>query len=530
MKRSPLKLKGDYENPEIFKRKGFSLDKITYTYLMSILHERIEDDEKFNAYRDIFRKIYESESGDSINPLMEEIVSKVDELLKGHKSTVTVVVHGYDVRGTEKLLRESGFNDYIPSRLSVCSWGNLSDRERELSDKTDHYVVSTLPPSLAYSIYFGNVSKFVFIGSEDNVRKIETIIKNRLTETRSRPIYLLDEDDSAPDLLKNTLDGLEIDSNELLKDISEEIIVEFEEDVGHVQTSPVKAVSSHPDINAGEYAVLVVDEAKRGMFTPSGSSLFIKRDHRLSELQLSDSPSSGELKKNLKNVEILVDKHGVYVSFRSIFTKFMMLYGKSIHFRNGPFEWNGFQELLEDASEWIHVLGDAVKLYSEKNEISYEEAEIQMSEYLSSLDLTAKNPDYIRSWWSGYEIVDTETGVIHLHRVEHPRGLDDIRKIYSGINKILPKMNLDPAGAERTYIASIIIQNFRRSLLKGQIKETSPSMRQLYYRLEREIKDLIQTSPTFRVDLVYLVEISRDVEPFRVMTNYGDFIKTSPDG
>ena len=103
------------------------------------------------------------------------------------------------------------------------------------------------------------------------------------------------------------------------------------------------------------------------MFIPSGASLFIKKDHRLSELQLGDSPTSGEL----KNVEILVDKRGVYVSFRSIFTEFMMMYGKSIHFRNGPFEWNGFQELLEDATEWIHVLEDAVKLYSEKFETSF---------------------------------------------------------------------------------------------------------------------------------------------------------------
>ncbi|MBU0756660.1 MAG: hypothetical protein KKF44_01220 [Nanoarchaeota archaeon] len=529
LKRSPLKLKGDYENPEVFKRKGFSLDKITYTYLMSILREKIEDDTKFEGLKEVFEKIYESEAGDAVNPLMNEIVTKVNELLRESESTVTVVVHGYDVKGTEKLLRGLGFKDYIPFRLSVCSWGNLSYREHELNNKTDHYVVSTLPPSLAYSIYFGNVSKFVFIGNEDNVRKIETIIRNRLTETRSRPIYLLDEDDSAPDLLKNTLDSLEIDSNEMLEDISTEVIVEFEEDVGHIQTSPVKSMSSHPDINAGEYAILVVDNNKRGMFIPLGASLFIKKDHRLSELQLSDTPSHANLKKELKDIEILVDKHGVYVSFRSIFTKFMMIYGKSIQFRNGPFEWNGFQELLEDASEWIRILEDAVKLYSEKKKIPYEEAEIQIAEYLSSLDLTAKNPDYIRSWWSSYEIVETEKGVIHLYRVEHPRGLNDIKKIYSGINKILSEIILDPAKAEKTYIASIIIQNFRRSLLKGQIEEISPSMRQLYYRLEREVKDLIQTSPIFRVDLIYMVELSKRVEPFRVMTNYGDFIKTSPE-
>jgi hypothetical protein len=263
------------------------------------------------------------------------------------------------------------------------------------------------------------------------------------------------------------------------------------------------------------------------MFIPSGASLFIKEGHRPVEISLDNISSDRDLKTKLENKEILVDRRGFYISFRSIFIKFMMTYGKKVIFRKGPHEWNGFQSLFNDAIGWILILEKAIEEYSKKNKISYERAENEFAEHLSSLKLTAKNPNYIKGWWSNYEIVTTEYGVYRLYEVEHPRGLDDVRKIYKGINDILPEMMLDPANAERSYIASIIIQNFRRSLLKGKIKDINPSLHQLYTRLEKEIKSIVETSPVFKVNLVYDVEIVKEVEPFRVMDDYQVCIRTS---
>jgi len=63
-----------------------------------------------------------------------------------------------------------------------------------------------------------------------------------LTETISRPIYLLSESDSAPELLKTILKSVEIPSNEVLQSISEEIIVEFAENFSHISdTYRIKA-------------------------------------------------------------------------------------------------------------------------------------------------------------------------------------------------------------------------------------------------------------------------------------------------
>ena len=41
----------------------------------------------------------------------------------------------------------------------------------------------------------------------------------------------------------------------------------------------------------------------------------------------------------------------------------MMVYGKGVIFRNGPYEWNGFQSLFNDAIEWISKLEEAIKEY-----------------------------------------------------------------------------------------------------------------------------------------------------------------------
>lgn len=529
LKRSPLIVRGDYEKPEVFWRRGKSLETITYDYLMSLIHERTDDTE-FKSLKELIDKIYSIESANTINPLMKKITEKVGDLLKGEDNFVTVVVHGYDVKGTEKLLRERGLDMYMPQRLSVCSWGNLSQRELDIADNAEHYVISTLSPSLAYSIYFGHVKRFVFIGSENNIKKIETIVKNRLTEAISRPIYLLSENDPAPELLKRVLKTVEIPSNEVLQNISNEIIVEFE-DPGHfIGTSHFRGGGTHPCINSGEHAILVVGINGKGMFIPSGSLLFIKEDHRLVETSLDNTSSDRDLKTKLENKEILVDRHGVYISFRSIFIKSMMAHGKKVKFRRGLYEWNGFQSLFNDAIGWILILEKAVRCYSCKKGITLEEAEKKFSEYLSLLNLTAKNPGYIKGWWSNYEIVTTEYGVYPLYEVEHPKSPDDLRKIYNGINDILPEMMLDPTNAERSYIASITIQNFRRSLLKGEIKDINPSLHQLYTRLEKEIKSIVETSPVFKVNLVYDVEITNEVEPFKIMDEYQKYIRTSSNG
>lgn len=516
---------GDYTRPEVFRRRGrVSGHEITYDYLISLIHE-VCDEERFKKIKGSIDRIYRTENG-PINPIMEKMSEKISELLQNKEdNSVTVVVHRYDIRGTEKLLRSLGYGDYIPQKLAVCSWSDLSQRERELGENTGYYVLSTLPPSFEYPMSSSRVRKIIFVGGRRFTEKIETIIKHRLAEQARRPLYLLTENDPAPVLLREILKDVEIPSNETIRNLTDEIIVEFEGSISRSIFSAGKAGTYHPAIKPGEKALLVVDAGGNGVFIPEGTSLLVRADGKLSELEIGDISSDKKLPRELTGKEILLDRRGLYSSFRADFIKFMMDYGKKVTFRKGPYTWSGFHSLFSDAIQWIDIIRRAINEHSYRKKIPYEVAENKISEYLSSLDLTAKDPGYIRSWWNRYEVILTESGSYNLYRVEHPKSPDDLVRIYKGISGLLSEEMIDPADALKCYAASIVIQHFRLSLLKGKIKDISPSLRGLYNRLEDKIKNIVEESETFKVNLAYTVEITKEIEPFRVIENYGDYFR-----
>jgi hypothetical protein len=88
-------------------------------------------------------------------------------------------------------------------------------------------------------------------------------------------------------------------------------------------------------------------------------------------------------------------------------------------------------------------------------------------------------------------------------------------------------MKIDLTKAELSYFASITFQNFRRSLLLRKKEDVTPSWHTLYVRLERDLKGMIENSPTFKVNLVKVVEIIKETESFRIMNDYENHIKTT---
>lgn len=527
LKKSPLFVKGAYENPEIFCRMGMSLEKISYTRILSVLDETLTEEE-IEVIREAVDNIYATESQNQSNPLLNELIKTVPQFLTGEYDFATVVVHGYDVRGAEQLLSENGFDSQIPWRLSVCSWGDLPRREYEIPRGVNHYVISTLQPFIGYSINSSNVDEFIFLGSPKSIEKIRKILDNRLTEAHSRPLYILSRGDSSPEMLKEIFNekSEELPSNKELVDLSEELVVDSGS-YGYITEERILEKtegSAHPYLQAGENAILVVDSEGRGMFIPSGSTVTVKENHGLAEKNLEEK-SQKKLEKELKGSEVLIDTGGLHRSFRSIFIKNMMEYGSNVTFRKGPHEWKSFQELYQSAIEWILVLREALKKYVEETGKKYEEAEDEFSKYLSSLDLNAENPEYIKGWWADYEIIKTETGMCPVYKVEHPKSFEDLRKIYRGINEKIPDMNLKIEDAERSYMASILLQGFRRSFLKG--KKLESKLQHIYKQIERKIGNIVEESPVFRVSLVYSVKLACEVEQFKVVDNYEQCIKTS---
>jgi len=522
LKRSPLWISGDYRESEVFKRSD-----MTYDYLMSILYETGDEGHYQNTI-EVLSEIYGQDL--NRNPVLDEIIERISRIIGDESKIVTLVVHAYDVKGTKKLLQKK-LDENMLRRVSVCPWSGLSEKEREIPDGYEHYVISTLPPSLAYKIYYSKIRKFLFIGSGKNVDKIRTIIEKRLADTISRPIFHLETNDPSPELLKDIFSSVEMPSNAVLQEIAVDITVDFEEGVGgHHQSYSSPSGGSHPSIKPKNHAVLVIDIDGNSMFIPYGSSVFIRENNKPAEISVE---SGGRVKSGLKNKEIIIDRNNLYVSFKSIFMRFMVANGERVTFRRGPYKWDGFLELYCDAISWINTLKKVISLIENAppatGELAGMDAGQILSLYLSRLDLGANNPEHIKGWWSNYEIVSTDRGDFPVYDIEHPRSRDDIRKIYESINKDWPEMNLDLDEAERSYIAAITIQKFRRSFLKGNKKDVDPALSLLHHKLEKEITRIIDSAQVFKVKDVSDVEITREVDPFKIMS-YSEclaYIKTS---
>jgi len=515
LKKSPLNLKGDYESSIVFKRKSTSL--LTYSYIMNLVYNQAGED-TYTKAKLIFDNIYLN-GAEYGNPILSKLIEIINYEIK--TDYITVIVHGFDVKGTENLLKAAGFENYMHEKLFVCSQSDLTLREHNLPTHSVHHVISTVSPSINYSLYFSNVSKFIFIGSPDNNTKYKNIIKNRITEIITRPIYYLSTVDIAPELLKKAILAVDIPPNDMLHEYSKEIVFEF----GHIQSEgvPNKALGeANNKLKTGDNAILVVNERNQGMVIPLYTSLLIKELNRLMEFSIVN-PTDRELKK-LVSKEIVMDREGIFKSFKSIFLELMIMHGEKITIRKGPYEWTGFLNLYNNSIEWIELIRSAVKLYSEKQKLSDEESELKISYYLSSLGLNAKDPGYIRSWWTDYELIYSENQVLHIYRVEHPKSYDDLEKIYGGLEKLLPELKMDK-DSEKTYIAAKTVQDLRRALLKGDLRSIGMDFRYLYTKMEKEIKDTVSNSTTFKVQFAFRVTILNDTDKLKIIDEYNNYVK-----
>jgi len=523
LQKSPLLLKGDSTEPHIFKRRGESGEMIHYYIIENELHEATGGGKEFSEIMELINGVYENGFQHNFNPILKKMSDILNEILSMDEYYVTIIVNRYDIQGTERLLCNMNYDKYIPERLNICSWGNLQKREMKILEEAIHYVISTLSPYLTYSLFSTKVKKFFFIGSHKEIEKNKKIIEYRLTETRRQPIHLLSEQLCAPGLLRSTLNDVDITPEEI-QEYSEKLLLQFSETQSSLSEYSSLAEAHSSSIEKGENAILVIDEFQRGMFIPQDITLFLSSPAGISDVNLRKK-SEKSLNKELKNKEILIDKLGFYISYRSIFIKYMLIHGNNITFRKGLFQWRGFVNLYIDSVQWIKVIERVIEKLSQKKSINHRGAEESIARFLSTLGLTAKNPDYIRRWWSTYETIPINDKIYHLYNVEHPRKRGDVIKIYLSLNEILPEMNLNPVDAERSYSASILIQNFRKSILREDLKTIDPSYYHLCENIGREIRKITEESPTFEVNNLYKVKVIRKVEAFRVLDEFETYIK-----
>ncbi len=522
--RSFLDLYGNPSSAGSFKRNGDSLDILSFDSVMGMIKEKLGEPVHNEVYK-ILNAIYTINGVSHSNPLWIEARKVLLNRLQIENNIITIIVNYYDLKGTQSLILSPEIPSNLRNRIRISTWNTLANIESDIPSSFNHIILATSYPGIGYSLYSSKAKEFIFLGATTNIEQIKGIVNNRLNDLRSRPFKFLSEQESAPNIVKE----VNIMANTLISDTIQEVV----EDLVLRKTN-YDAVNNNPEnkngeydnytkIKAGEEALLLIDSMGDGMFIPLNSSLTVKEKDNLDEIELSQI-SHRDLDKTLAGKNILLDPEGLHRSFKALFISYMKKYAESTVFRKGPYEWNGFEELFMDSQRWIYDLRRTVENYRLKDNIDEASASSQLSNYLSSLNLYARDPEYIEKWWNDYELIDLGVKEYLIYRIEHPKSITDIQKIYDGINRKFPDMNLEPVNGERSYLASVFLQDFRRSLLTG--RKLKQDLGFIHEQIKRDISCLLKESALFRVAQCFKIQLKDDVIQFKTLNNYKDYVKT----
>lgn len=509
--RSPLYINSD--NPRI----NFSRGDWNFENMMSYIIEA--DVEAFNEVIDPFKSSY-FKNDNPYNPIMDKIVQLLTEYIKIGNSVILIIVPYYDKKGTEQIILENGFQDYISNKIRICTWNELATIDLELESDKEFYVISTISPYITYELHNSPIKTFIFIGSSQNLEKIETIIDNRLNEKNARPLYVPSLKEDCPELLREALKDLH--NVEKINNMISEL--EFEENIRLPEEKKIIELSEgsrthQMKISAGEEVIIVVDEQENGLFLPLERVISFKNDHNdsIDDIKILKSKIN-----ELKGKEIIIDNHGFYASYKLIFTKFVVEMGENTLIKTPLYNWKGFKDLIYSASEWMRLLKKLLVKIQKDEKISESDAKDELASFLVNLNIQANHQDYIKNFWLAEpSIVNTTYGMIQIFEIEHPRSLEDLIEIYEKIGELLPDIKLGTDDARKCYTAARTLQNIRRNFLRG--KNISQEYRHLYEKLHEEIKMIVKNSVKFKVVSANTVILNKDIYPFQIIQNYKEY-------
>jgi hypothetical protein len=161
---------------------------------------------------------------------------------------------------------------------------------------------------------------------------------------------------------------------------------------------------------------------------------------------------------------------------------------------------------------------DANKYLNEQMIEANKDVDEELSRRIVSSGTSARNIKYVRMWWTKSEgEVNTDIGTIRIPFVEHPRNIDDMKKIFGVINEIMHTTNLSEESAIRSYTAARIVQEIRRNVLSGTPENISPKLKKVYRMLRPLMNDLWERSDKFEVQYFDKIKLKKDVPAFRII-------------
>jgi hypothetical protein len=531
---SPLHIIGDYSDPKILSAKrGFTDLSFTYHSIHHDLSEYADDGRISKDIPDLFQKTfydqYLPESNQNKNPLREEFFRKARELCERNSLINVIIVVNYrDIKGLEKIIAE---DETLPlelkTRVFVSGWNNLHETETMMAADTPLYVISSQYPSLKYNLRNSCIKEFIFFSDNDGIEGIKEIIDHRLLERFTFPVVAPRENWDGPAFLRESLGKLELPPPtriaELYQDEDDETI--HFSDWKHSEMGSHELPEYQPlsIIETGDEVVLCINRADQAIFIPFGKSVMVQKGELPEDIQIDFKNSDSEIEKKLINADIILGKSGLFLSFRGIFFRFMMQYGKHIKFQKRPYTWEGYESLFNDSILWIRLIEKAIQEYAIKDPKNHKNAEVNISLELIESGITAKEIGTVTGWFSHYDDIVLNSGQYRVYRTEHPFRLEDIRKIFMVLQEFVTPSDLNRLDPARIYAASLCLQDFRRKVFQSSPQD-NPTFFAIRSGLKKEINHILLDADMFSPLIAKKVKISKMVQPMKIIQNYRDYL------
>ena len=494
--RTPLYIKGDYE--KLFRRQ------INLEYLLAIVFNH--DESKWEYLIDSLDDVY-GWASDNKNPLLDEIINLINRI-QLNDDKIAIVVHHWDINQVKKILLEK-----LPdNEILVTRWTKLNE---EIVNTPIKQVIATEFPTWSYNLYDSPLDEIIIVGSLKTIETYKLFKNNRFTEEGTKPLYILSENEDAPNLLKELLSHIEVPADD---------IEDFNEEVNKIRvrtTNHSKNTYNYQqnNIKKGSSAILVLNKNKEAMFLPY-KTIYIHNGERIDGISMYN----GKNYEKLINTDILINEQEMYYSFGRLFFKFIIENGNDLIISDGKYEWKGFKALIENMFEWCDILHKIVNMESLDDKKSRSKTKQKLEDTLKEEGVKRSN-NYIRNFWLDDPIpLNTSEGELLIYEIEHPRNSDDLFKIYEWISDNYDEFGVSGLDADRVYSAGNKIQNIRPKFFKNKFNETD-QFRELCDGFQDFIKDKINTSNLFHVSSAELVDIVEDVEPYKILDEYGNYYK-----
>ena len=497
--KTPLHIKGAHKDYRVLNRN------VTFEYLFNLIYNI--DQDKWESLMSIFDEVYDFH-GTGKNPIAESLIELIENKNIPHEE-LAVIVHKYDIKGTKLILE-----DYLgENNILVTSWTDLDD---DIKNTSITYAISTIFPQPKYNAFSSQIEKLDIICSPNNHKRFEVYRKNRFTANGLKPVYLLSEDEKAPELLKYCLRDVEVPQK-----FYDELNKIHELDFIYNSQSLMFKRFNYSKLRKNDNAILISNSYGQSMFLKFNTIIYI--------LDEDGKPVDFEIKyKNygdLINNKIMINEGG-YHSIGHIFFKFVIENGQNIILREGKFKWQGFKNLIENMFEWVEILNIIIDDEFKHSLKNLDSVKLNLANDLSNLGLSAEREKYIVDvWLDEPQSLETNEGVVNIYEAERPKAENDIQKIYEWVSSNYSQFALTNLGASKCFAASRLLKHVRKNFLKTESSKLGKDLDELNLEFKQFLNEEKELFIKFQIDSVEKVKIKYDAPSFEIINNPEDYIK-----